>query len=94
MIKLFDDWVIVVDDLSYALARDLGSRIDKKTGKDRKNLKTYGYYGSLAKALNAFAEELVRQELKDNVATLDEAVHIIRESNDRVEKLLKEVLPS
>lgn len=94
MIKLFDDWVIVVDDLSYALARDLGSRIDKKTGKDRKNLKTYGYYGSIAKAIKAFSEELVRQELKDNIATLDEAVRIIRESNDRVKKLLKEVLPS
>lgn len=94
MIKLFDDWVIVVDDLSYALARDLGARIDSKTGKERKNLKTYGYYGSIAKALKAFSEELVRQELKDNVATLDEAVHVIRESNNKVEKLLKEVLPS
>lgn len=92
MIKIFGDWVVLVDDLNYTLAKIKGTRIDSKTGKERTDYKIYGYYRDLASALKALSEELVREKLKDSVAGLDEAVRTIRESNKRVEDLLKEAL--
>ena len=94
MIKLFDDWVIAVDEFNYSLARNRGTRVDSKTGKERYELKVYGHYSSLASAIRALREQLVREELKDGVAELSEAVRVIKESNDRVEMLLKEALPT
>lgn len=92
MIKLFGDWVVLVDDLNYTLAKIKGTRIDSKTGKERTDYKIYGYYRDLASALKALSEELVREKLKGGVADLAEAVRTIRESNERVEDLLREAL--
>ena len=92
MIKLFDNWVVLVDDLNYTLAKIKGRRIDSKTGKERTDYKIYGYYRDLASALKALSEELVREKLKGGVADLTEAVRTIRESNGRVEDLLREAL--
>jgi len=92
MIKLFDNWVVLVDDYNYSLAKIKGTRIDSKTGKERTDYKMYGHYKDLAGAIKSLSGELVKDSLKDGVATLDEAVRIIRESNSRVEDLLKEIL--
>ena len=92
MITLFDDWVILVDDLNYTLARDMGERTDKD-GKVRRERKVYGYYGSLRGVLTALMDKLSADELKDGCRSLCEAVRIITESHDRVEKLIKEVIP-
>ena len=48
MIKLFNDWVILVDDMNYTLAREMGEGYDKTSDSMRMRYKYYGYYGSLA----------------------------------------------
>ena len=92
MIRLFDDWVILVDDYNYTLAKELGTRTDPKSGKERTDYKRYGYYGSLEKALEALSKEITKEELKSGSRTLGEAVRTIRESNARVESLLNDVM--
>lgn len=91
MIKLFDDWVIVVNDKDYALARYKGTRVDKH-GKETPNVAVYGYFGTISGALQVLSQELVRQGLKGRDTTLAEAVRVIRESNDKVCNLLARVL--
>lgn len=91
MIKLFDDWVIVVNDKDYALARYKGTRVDKH-GKETPNVAVYGYFGSVSGALRRLSRELVRQGLKSRDTTLTEAVRVIRESNDKVCDLLTRIL--
>ena len=86
MIELFDGYKIDVDDYSYALMRETGS-VRKDTGKP-KNV-VIGYYGSLSAALIALKGELVRQKLKNASVRLSEAVDAIKESNERVERLIE-----
>lgn len=86
MIELFDGYKIDVDDYSYALMRETGS-IRKDTGKP-KNV-VIGCYGSLSAALIALKGELVRQKLKNASVRLSEAVDAIKESNERVERLIE-----
>ena len=92
MIRLFDDWVILVDDMNYTLARELGESLDKKSGKMRMRYKTYGYYGSLANAIKALSKEMFTEELKYGSYTLEEACAVIKESNERIEALLNDVM--
>lgn len=92
MIKLFDDWVILVDDMNYTLARELGEAYDKKSDSMRMRYKYYGYYGSLAQALKALSREIYTSELKDVCVTLAEAVDIIKEAHAKTDRLLEGVL--
>lgn len=92
MIELIDNWVVLVDDYNYTLARITGTRIDKKTGRESPAYKVQGYYRSLESAVKALGEQLIRDCLKDRRTSLAEAVHTITESNKRMETLLHEVL--
>lgn len=92
MIKLFDDWVILVDDMNYTLARELGEAYDKKSDSMRMRYKYYGYYGSLVQALRELSKGIYTSELKDACVTLAEAVRIIQEAHAKTDKLLEEVL--
>ena len=85
MIKLFDDWVILVDEYNYTLAEQRGFRKD-----GRPEYKTYGYWGSLEDAIKGFRQQLIRSRLKQRDATLSEALRIIQESNAVIENLIKE----
>lgn len=87
MIELFDDWVILVGDMDYCLARKAGTRI--KDGKETMQFSRVGYFGTIPAALKRLVGELSRERLKGRVCALDEAVRAIRESNARVEKLLE-----
>ena len=87
MIKLFDDWLILVDDYNYCLARSLGERT-RKDGKTEMNYKRYGYFKSVSGCLRQLHEEIIRRELKDGSRTLSEALHVVDECTARVENLL------
>lgn len=91
MIKLFDDWVILVNPYDYCLARYRGQTKRKDGGTDF-NYDRIGFYSSPEGCLKRLGEELTREALKDRSVTLSEAVAVIRESNAKVEKLLKEVM--
>ena len=88
MITLFDNWVILVDEKNYTLAKYLGD-IRRRDGRIEKNLKIYGYYSVLSEALNALRVCLIRKCLSDGCRTLSEALRTITEENDRIEKLFK-----
>ena len=90
MIKLFDDWVIIPGQCDYALAKYVG-KVNRR-GKTEDKYKYIGFYRAVEGCLKRLGEELTREALKDDVHTLREAVTTIRESNAKVEKLLKEVL--
>lgn len=88
MITLFDNWVILVDNMNYTLAEYFGDTI-RKDGKPEKNLKTYGYFASLSATLKSFRVYLIRQKLSDGSRTLSEAIQTIKEEDDRIKKLLE-----
>ena len=93
-IKLIDDWVVVVDDLNYALAKKVPVK-QKDDGKERREwaYKYYGYYSNLSQALYALCDRVTRDALKaEEPITLKDAVETITRSYDRVSNLLKECL--
>lgn len=92
MITLFDDWVIVVNDRDFTLAKYKGTRTDKRSGKESPNLSVYGYFSSVSGALRHLGKELTRQKLRGRETTLKEAIRVIEESNAKVSDLLDRVL--
>lgn len=93
-IELIDDWVVVVDELNYALAKKVPVK-QKDDGKKRRKFsyKYYGYYGSLTNAMYALCDRLTRDELRaKSPLTLKEAINTITECYDRISAQLKEVL--
>ena len=92
MIELFDDYVIVVDELNYRLCKRMGKRKDKNGNEtDEWNYKGYGYFGSVEAALKALSGILSNERLRGRESTLSEAVQAIRESNEAVKKVIERV---
>ena len=89
MIELFDNWVILVDDYNYCLAKYKGTRT--KEDKDEPVYHRVGWYSSLDSALRHLGERIAREKLERSCQSLYEAVQTIKESNARVEELLQEV---
>lgn len=90
-IQLIDNWVVVVDDLNYSLAKKVP--VKKKENDRDYAYKYYGYYGTLSNALYALCDRLTRDALKqESPITLKEAVETITESYERISNLLKECL--
>ena len=88
MITLFDDWVILVDDFNYSLARPVGMR-KRRDGKGEEiNYRRYGYFNGVSGCLRQLHEEIIRRELKDGRHTLAEALQVVSECTARVENLL------
>lgn len=54
MIRLFDDWVILVDNYNYSLARYKGMK--KRHGKEEPSYDYKGHYSTLENALKGLAE--------------------------------------
>lgn len=88
MIELFDDYVIIVGDFDYALARKTG-RVDKRSGKP--TFDNIGYFGTVGAALERLVDIYTKNALKGRSMDLCEAVRAIRESHDRVAKLIESV---
>lgn len=79
MIRINDDWVILVDEYNYTLARDLHKKTVKTKGQEPTDAyKTEGYYSGVSDALKGLADKLVKDELKDGVWGLYEAVNAIQ----------------
>lgn len=90
MIKLFDDWVIIIDDYNYTLARYKGIRMKK--GKEEPVYAQVSYFSSLESALNGFRRKLVREKLKASEFDLNEAIRVIKEINEKVSAEIKEAV--
>lgn len=98
MIRLFDDWIVDVDERNYILARDTGKKIitNSKTGKtsEVETRDIHGYYQSLSGALIGLSKEIARRKLSDGSMSLSEAVKAISESNQRVADLITQTVRS
>ena len=90
MIKLFDDWVIIIDDYNYTLARYKGIRT--KEGKEEPVYAQVSYFSSLESALNGFRRKLVREKLKASEFDLNEDIRVIKEINEKVSAEIKEAV--
>lgn len=87
MIRVNDNYVVLVDTLSYKACVDT-HRVTKK-GKPVYN--TIGYYSNLESALFAIVENMNAKKLEDGVHTLTEAIEIIKANNKILGDMLKEV---
>lgn len=87
MVRIYNDYVVLVDMLSYTAAIDTG-----KDGKDgRRIYKNIGYYGTLRDAVRGIARYDVKKNLKDADVTLIEACAILNNINEQLEKSLLKV---
>ena len=88
VIELIDDYVLIVDRLSWSLARQKG--VDKH---GKPVYKYYGYFGSAEKALTQLGRELVYDRLKNGRSTFATLLNHIAESNTRLENFIKDAFP-
>ena len=88
VIELIDGYVLIVDRLSWSLARE--------TGKNKKGdpvYKYFGHFGSVEKALKQLGRELVYDSLKNDCSTFVTLCTRIVESNNRLENFIRESFP-
>lgn len=92
MIKLIDNYLVLVDDCNYSLVYDTG-RTRKREGRTEPIYKYLGYYGSLAGAIRGCREIFVHDGLKGGPHELSEALHTIAGITKRFEELLNKYVP-
>lgn len=92
MIELFDGYYIVVDAYNYSLATKRQSK--NKDGELVDKWEYISYHNDLATALVAFKRLLVRKRLENRLSGLEQAVADITEVSERVERFIKDNIPS
>jgi len=80
MIKVTDKYLIAVTAYDYQV-REKGSRT------------VLAYFGRFENALTFIRDEMIKNELKDNARTLEDAIKIISYINTRFESVVKDVFP-
>ena len=88
MIRVNEDYVILVDTLSYNACVD-------KHKTDKKGMpvyKTIGYYSNLEQALKGIIEDMNARAFEAGTYSLQEALEVIKQSNKVFTDMLKEVL--
>lgn len=88
MIRVNDDYVILVDTFNYTPCRD-SHKTDKK---GNPTYKTIGYYSNLEQALRGIIKDMNARSFEANTLSLQEALEIIQQSNDVFTDMLREVM--
>lgn len=88
MIKVNDDYVILVDTLNYTPCRDC-HKTDKKGNPVYKNI---GYYSNLEQALRGIIRDMNTRAFEADTYSLKEALEVIKQSNNVFTDMLREVL--
>lgn len=94
MIRVNDDWVIMVDSMNYTPLRDL-HRTRKAYQEDGTEKiepiygKPLGFYTSLAGAVKAIARAEYKNGLSGREVPLNEAVKMIEETAERFRRILE-----
>ena len=82
MIRVNDDYVIEVDDMSYTIKQDMHRKqIDKKTNEEKDVYVSRGYFTSLAGALQRVKELIVANSLNNGEMSLEQAIMCAVEVN-------------
>ena len=90
MIQLYNDYVILNDDLQWILAKDTG-HIDKRNGRTKYD--PVGYFSGLRNALEEFRRRNIRTRCKNESLALRDALTVIREEDAKVEEFIRENIP-
>lgn len=96
MIRVNDDWVIMVDSMNYTPLRDL-HRTRKAYQEDGTEKlepaygRPIGYYTDLAGAVKAIARAEYKNSLSGREVPLNEAVAMIKETVGRFERILESI---
>lgn len=97
MIRVNDDWVILISDpMNYQPARDMHMKhtVKKKDGTEIEELyykAGYGYFSSLKGAVREIARVEYKNALTGRETALNEAIKIMDDTMRRFEKILKEI---
>lgn len=88
MIRVNDDYVILVDTLNYTPCRDT-----HKTDKQGKPVYTsIGYYPNLETALKGIIKDINARTFDADTYSLQEALEVIQQSNKAFTDMLREVV--
>ena len=88
MIRVNEDYVILVDALNYTPCRD-NHKIDKKGNPVYKSI---GYYSNIEGAVTGIIKDMNSRALEADTYSLQEALEVIRQSNLVFTNMLREVL--
>lgn len=87
MIHLFENYYVSVDDGTYTLLKKVCGKTKNGEPTERKDV--IGYYGSLRHCLKRCASELLESEIEGKIVELKEAINMINENTNRLEKLFE-----
>lgn len=88
-IHLIGDYYCVTDSMSVNLAKKRVTQSGK--GKGEVNYDVIGYYPNFEMVLKRLAEELQKERLPE-AEGIEEAVRIVRESNEEVRQLIDKAI--
>lgn len=96
MIRVDDNWVILVDAQNYTPVRDphRTKQVLLEDGTEKTEHvygKPLGFYATLAGAVKAIARAEYKNSLSGRETPLNEAIKIMQETVDRFEKILEEI---
>lgn len=95
MIRVNENYIIDIDSYEYTVKRDLHrKRTVKIKGEEVEvdDFATVGHYGSLGSAVKGVIDNMNRCKLREGIHTLEEAVAIVLENNNKVAELLEKAL--
>lgn len=87
MIRVNDDYVILVDEMNYAPARDRHRTVMSK-GKERAVYDIIGYTSTLERAVKMILDRTTAEVLADGEISLADAIKEIRSINSHFEEML------
>ena len=96
MVRVNDDYVIQIDNYNYSVMRDA----HRKTTRKERNGETVeidayvtvGHYSGLPGAIRGVIKDMNKRELSDGIHTLQEAIDIVVNNNNRFNELLENAL--
>lgn len=91
MIRIDDDYVILVDDNNYTPCVDLHKVQIDKNGSEINRYIYIGYCSTLEKALELLVEYKVRKSLSDNEVSLLQAISILREEHKKFKEYVENI---
>lgn len=89
MIRINEDYLIDCDEVQYILKQDL-HKTETKNGKESPVVKSLGYYSTLENALRGYIRMQTNKRLKGGEYALREALDVIREEREKVERMITE----
>lgn len=89
MIRINDDYLIDCDEVQYVLKQDTHKTETTKDGDTRPVVKNLGYYSTLENALRGYIGILTRKRHSSVEMSVYDALRVIGEEREALERLLK-----